>query len=147
MSDKIIFPQFGEADENHIGVAMDSLFKIIKDRKFSSSNDNSYTVTLLDNKSDILQKKIAEEATELALALKDLEHIRARFGEYSVQASEETDHVRYEAGDIVYHLLCALAYADINIDELAAELNMRMKPEERPENCILLKPEFVRRGK
>lgn len=57
------------------------------------------------------------------------------------------DHLRYEAADVVYHLLVVLERFGISIDEFAAELNNRMTDEERPEGAIRLFEEHVRRGK
>lgn len=57
------------------------------------------------------------------------------------------DHLRYEAADVVYHLLVVLERFGISIDEFAAELNNRMTDEERPEGAIRLYEEHVRRGK
>lgn len=60
---------------------------------------------------------------------------------------EGIDHMRYEAADVIYHLLVLLARFDVTLDELAAELNMRMREDERPDGCVMLQPEHVRRGK
>lgn len=57
------------------------------------------------------------------------------------------DHLRYEAADVVYHLLVVLERFGISLDEFAAELNNRMTEEERPEGAIRLFDEYVRRGK
>lgn len=60
---------------------------------------------------------------------------------------ESIDHMRYEAADVIYHLLVLLARFGISIDELAAELNMRMREEERPAGCVMLQPDHIKRGK
>lgn len=60
---------------------------------------------------------------------------------------EAIDHLRYEAADVVYHLLVVLERFGISIDEFAAELNSRMTDEERPEGALLLTPEHIKRGK
>ncbi len=54
---------------------------------------------------------MVEEACEVALACKDRDH----------------DHIRYEAADLVYHLLVALAYHGVALDELAGELDARAR--------------------
>ena len=82
-----------------------------------------------------------EEAGEVALAAKDA---GAAEGDARDAA---TDHLRYEAADVVYHLLVVLERYDIPLDEFAAELNMRMRADERPEGAVMLKPEHVKRGK
>ena len=58
---------------------------------------------------DELLKKLAEEASEVIMACKDNDH----------------DHIRYEAGDLIYHLLVTLERYGITLDELAGELNAR----------------------
>ena len=58
-----------------------------------------------------------------------------------------TDHLRYEAADVVYHLLVVLERYGIDLDEFAAELNERMTDEERPSGAVRLKQGHVKRGK
>ena len=60
---------------------------------------------------------------------------------------EAVDHLRYEAADVVYHLLVVLERYGITLDEFAAELNNRMTEGERPHGAVRLHDEFVRRGK
>ncbi len=60
---------------------------------------------------------------------------------------EAVDHLRYEAADVVYHLLVVLERYGISTDEFAAELNMRMTAEERPAGVVRLHEEYVKRGK
>ena len=57
------------------------------------------------------------------------------------------DHLRYEAADVVYHLLVALERYGIGLDEFAAELNTRMTDAERPQGAVCLHEEHVKRGK
>ena len=64
---------------------------------------------LLTDVEDELLKKLAEEASEVIMACKDNDH----------------DHIRYEAGDLIYHLLVTLERYGITLDELAGELNAR----------------------
>jgi phosphoribosyl-ATP pyrophosphohydrolase len=66
---------------------------------------------LLKGDYDYLLKKIGEESTELILAVKEDDH----------------DHIRYEAADLLYHLLVVLERAGISQAELAGELDARMK--------------------
>ena len=37
------------------------------------------------------------------------------------------DHIRYEAADLVYHLLVVLERYGVTLDELAGELNARRR--------------------
>ena len=69
----------------------------------------SYTARLLSGPADSLIKKLVEEAAELAFAIKDEDH----------------DHIRYEAADLLYHLLVALEKAEVDLAELAGELDAR----------------------
>jgi phosphoribosyl-ATP pyrophosphohydrolase/phosphoribosyl-ATP pyrophosphohydrolase/phosphoribosyl-AMP cyclohydrolase len=82
-----------------------------------------------------------EESGEVALAAKDV----ARASQE--QRDAEVDHLRYEAADVVYHLLVVLERYGIDLDEFAAELNMRMREDERPAGAVRLQPEHVKRGK
>ena len=61
---------------------------------------------------------------------------------------QAVDHLRYEAADVVYHLMVVLERYGIDLDEFAAELNHRMTEGERPQggrpSCT---QEHARRGK
>lgn len=57
------------------------------------------------------------------------------------------DHLRYEAADVVYHLLVVLERYGISTDEFAAELNERMTEAERPQGAIRLEKSHIQRGK
>ena len=106
-------------------------------------------------------KKVAEEAVEVGLAAKDVESRAASALAAALAVSpdaddltvalppdydEAVDHLRYEAADVVYHLLVVLERFGVSIDEFAAELNSRMTEEERPQGAVLLKPEHIKRG-
>lgn len=91
-----------------IGVTMKGLAKVIHDRR-EASPETSYTARLLTGPEDKLLKKVAEEATEVVMACKDDDH----------------DHIRYEAADLVYHLLVTLEHYGVTIEELAGELDAR----------------------
>ncbi len=94
----------------NIGETLTSLAATIHGRR-DASPEQSYTARLLTDVEDELLKKIAEEASEVIMAAKDDDH----------------DHLRYEAGDLVYHLLVVLERYGVTLDELAGELNARMK--------------------
>lgn len=94
----------------NIGETLEGLAATIHARR-DVSPQKSYTARLLTDVEDELLKKLAEEASEIIMACKDRDH----------------DHIRYEAGDLVYHLLVTLERYDISLDELAGELNARMK--------------------
>ncbi len=91
-----------------IGVTMKGLVGVIHGRR-EASPETSYTARLLTGPEDKLLKKVAEEATEVVMACKDEDH----------------DHIRYEAADLVYHLLVTLERYGVTIEELAGELDAR----------------------
>lgn len=94
----------------NIGETLEGLAATIHAHRDVSPQE-SYTARLLTDVEDELLKKLAEEASEIIMACKDRDH----------------DHIRYEAGDLVYHLLVTLERYGISLDELAGELNARMK--------------------
>ena len=55
--------------------------------------------------------KLAEESSEIIMACKDDDH----------------DHIRYEMGDLLYHMLVVAEKYGITLDELAGELDARRK--------------------
>jgi phosphoribosyl-ATP pyrophosphohydrolase len=92
-----------------IGETLTSLATTIRERRCASVED-SYTARLFANPDKALGK-VAEEAAEVIMAAKDEDH----------------DHLRYEAGDLLYHLLVVLDLHEVGLDELAGELNARMR--------------------
>lgn len=93
-----------------IGKTLEELAATIHGRRGASPQE-SYTAQLLADVEDELLKKLAEEASEVIMACKD----------------RDREHIRYEAGDLVYHLLVTLERYDIPLEELAGELDARMK--------------------
>lgn len=129
MSDKIYVPSDEDAPTSQIGATLEALASTIEARWDVSSK--SYTHTLLTSDEETVLGKISEEAAEVVEA-----------------ATEgEVDHLRYEAADLMYHLMVLLVRHEISIDEFAAELNMRMTHDERPSGGALLFDEFIQRGK
>ena len=125
---------------SQIGAALESLAHTIQERR--NADEKSYTYRLLTGDVDQLLKKLVEEAHETTLAAKD---VCTSDGE---TRSKEVDHLRYEAGDVMYHLLVLLERCGISLDEFAAELNSRMTEDEIAARggVVLLKPEHVNRG-
>ena len=128
------------------------------------AGEESYTHRLLAGPADDVLKKVMEEAGETALAAKDVESwatsslaatlavVGADVDDaLSVELPPEydaaVDHLRYEAADVVYHLLVALERYGIGLDEFAAELNTRMTDAERPQGAVRLHDEHIKRGK
>ena len=139
-TDRLIRPCEGDAPDSQIGATLASLYGTIGDRR--EAGEGSYTWRLLNGPLDALLKKVDEEALECALASKDLQRA---IDAGSDDESDQLDHLRYECGDLLYHTLVLAARFGIGLDELAAELNQRMAPEERPKGCVLLKDEHVKR--
>jgi phosphoribosyl-ATP pyrophosphohydrolase len=95
---------------SEIGTVLDELFGIIEARKIESP-EGSYTAKLLQGPVDKLLSKVGEEATEVVIAA----------------AQHDRTQLRYEAGDLVYHLLVTLAREGLTLDDLAAELAARRR--------------------
>ena len=91
-----------------IGETITGLAQVIAGRR-DANPEESYTARLLQGPEDYGLKKVCEEAVEVALACKDNDH----------------DHIRYEAADLVYHLMVVLERHGVSIEELAGELDAR----------------------
>lgn len=137
--------------ESQIGAALESLAHTIHERR--NAGEKSYTYRLLTGDLDKLLKKLVEEAHETTLAAKDIAALDAVAAENPEAVSEtvrsaEIDHLRYEAGDVVYHLMVLLERCGISLDEFAAEMNSRMTEDEIKlrGGVVMLKPEHVNRG-
>lgn len=100
--------EYGASPE--LGAVLDDLYNVIQQRGRDLPED-SYTARLLTGPEDKLLKKIAEEAGEVVMAAKD----------------DDPDHLRYEIGDLVYHLLVVMARWGLTPDDLARELAERRK--------------------
>ena len=94
--------------DGDIGRTLTGLAEVIRSRR-EASPESSYTARLLGGVEDELLKKLAEEASEVIMACKDDDH----------------DHIRYEAADLVYHLMVALERYGVTVSELAGELDAR----------------------
>ena len=94
--------------DGNIGETVSGLAAVIHGRREASPED-SYTARLLQGPEDRLLKKLTEEATEVVMACKDRDH----------------DHIRYEAADLVYHLLVTMERYGVTVAELAGELDAR----------------------
>lgn len=137
--------------ESQIGAALESLAHTIHERR--DAGEKSYTYRLLMGDLDKLLKKLVEEAYETTLAAKDIAALDAVAAAKPDAVDEklrsaEVDHLRYEAGDVVYHLMVLLERCGISLDEFAAEMNSRMTEDEISlrQGVVLLKPEHINRG-
>ena len=128
-SSKVYIPSGQEPPRSQIGATLEALAATIAARRDAGAE--SYTSRLLHDDAAQLLGKITEEAAEVVDAA----------------VEGDVDHLRYEAADVVYHLLVVLERYGIPLDEFAAELNTRMTDEERPVGGVMLHPEHVNRGK
>ena len=162
MSDKTYLPAGEVPPASQIGATLEALAATIAARR--EAGEESYTHRLLSGPADEVLKKVMEEAGETALAAKDVESwacssLAATLAFAGADADDAlsvelppeydaaVDHLRYEAADVVYHLLVALERYGIGLDEFAAELNTRMTDAERPQGAVCLHEEHVKRGK
>ncbi len=128
-----------DAVPSQIGRTLDALAATIESRR--QATDESYTHRLLEGRLDSLLKKVSEESLETCLAAKETA-LRGDGG-----SSSDKDHLRYEAADLIYHLMVLLARFDITNDQLAAELNARMRPEELPQDAQVMDQDHINRGR
>lgn len=98
------------SDVPRIGAVLEDVWAVIDSRR-AADPEMSYTARLLGGPEDSLLKKIAEESGEVIMAAKD----------------SDAAHLRYEIGDLVYHLLVVMARWDVSLEELAAELAERRR--------------------
>ena len=73
--------------------------------------EGAYTTYLFEKGVDKILKKVGEEASEVIIAAKNRSH----------------DELRYEASDLIYHLLVLLREQQLPLDEVMKELASRHK--------------------
>ena len=95
--------------------ALAQLAAIIESRKVAHGGDpqTSYVARLFDKGPDAFLKKIGEEATEVVMAAKDLDH-----------GGDPTKLVG-EVADLWFHCLVALAHYGLHPSDVIAELRRR----------------------
>lgn len=91
------------------------LAAVIESRKPAQGGDpeKSYVARLLHKGPDAFLKKIGEEATEVVMAAKDVQH------------GAERAKIVYEVADLWFHCLIALAHFGLTPDAVLAELARR----------------------
>lgn len=89
---------------------LDELTEVFQDRK-TNPKKGSYVCHLLASPGEKMPKKIAEEAAEVLIALKD----------------KDREQIIYETADLLFHTLVALSYFDIPYQEILKELKSRRK--------------------
>jgi len=87
---------------------IDTLYHTIEQRKTADPKE-SWTAKLLQGEQNSMLKKIVEEAGEFTFAIKD----------------NDEQEIIYEAADITYHVLVALASKNVNPDRVKQELARR----------------------
>lgn len=87
---------------------IDTLYHTIQERK-NADPDSSWTAKLLSKGDNAILKKVVEEAGEFSFAYKD---------------NDEHEMI-YEAADLTYHMLVALAAKNITPDRIKQELARR----------------------
>lgn len=98
-------------EENRsIGETLDSLYKVIDDRK-KNRKDGSYTNYLFDEGIDKILKKVGEEAAEVIIGAKN----------------NSKEELVYEICDLIYHLNVLIVNQDINYEEILRTLGNRFK--------------------
>ncbi|MCA1933271.1 MAG: phosphoribosyl-ATP diphosphatase [Calditerrivibrio sp.] len=90
--------------------AIEKLAATIKDRKIHPK-EGSYTNSLFNAGENKIVKKLGEENAEFIKAF----------------LTEPKDRIVGEAADIIYHLMVALEYKDIDFNELLLELKSRAR--------------------
>jgi len=93
-----------------IGAVLGEVYAVLEQRKRDLPED-SYTAKLLMGPQDKLLKKIGEESAELIIAARD----------------GDAKQLRYELGDLLYHMLVVMVREDVALDDLAAELYSRRR--------------------
>ena len=95
--------------ENSLGLTLSYLEDLIRSKK--SSSNSSYTTKLIKGDINKVIQKVGEESTEVII-------------EATLKNKERTI---YESADLLYHLLVMWSKLNINLEEIAEELNKRKK--------------------
>jgi len=95
------------SSESLYGV-IDTLYHTIQERKLADP-ETSWTAKLISKGDNTILKKVVEEAGEFSFAYKD---------------NDESEMI-YEAADLTYHMLVALAVKNISPDRIKQELARR----------------------
>lgn len=97
-----------EVDTKSTYGLIETLYQTICSKK-NDDPEISYTAKLLQGNENSMLKKIVEESGEFTFAIKD----------------NDTEEIIYEAADIIYHMLVALASKNISPDRVKIELERR----------------------
>jgi phosphoribosyl-ATP pyrophosphohydrolase/phosphoribosyl-AMP cyclohydrolase len=94
--------EYKEVNPYHI---LKDVYALILDRK-KNPKEGSYTNYLFEKGIDKILKKCGEEAAEIIIAAKN----------------PETDELRYEIADFIYHLMVLMAESGLDWDDITNEL-------------------------
>lgn len=97
-----------EVDSTAMYGVVDTLYHTIQERK-NADPSSSWTAKLFSKGDNAILKKVVEEAGEFSFAYKD----------------DDEDEMVYEAADLTYHMLVALAAKNISPDRIKQELARR----------------------
>ena len=97
-----------EVDTNAMYGVIDTLYHTIQERK-NADPTTSWTAKLISKGDNTILKKVVEEAGEFSFAYKD----------------DDEKEMVYEAADLTYHMLVALAVKNISPDRIKQELARR----------------------
>lgn len=100
---------------------LDELYHTCLERRLSGDEATSYTAKLYKKAPNSYLKKIAEEACEFALAIKDFK--AGAKGEH--KEAEPAYDIVYEGADVLFHMIVALADVGIHPEQLLNELARR----------------------
>lgn len=95
---------------------IDKVYHEILDRKLNADPQKSYVASLFKKGENAILKKIGEEATEFVMACKDASNTK--------DEKSKNDLV-YEAADLCFHSMVALAAHNIHPDRIKDELARR----------------------
>ena len=99
-----------EVSSEELYGVIDTLYHTIQERKLADP-DSSWTAKLMHKGDNTILKKVVEEAGEFSFAYKD----------------NDEDEMIYEAADLTYHMLVALAVKNISPDRVKQELARRFE--------------------
>lgn len=108
MNDLLGAPE--QAPVPEIGSVLTEVFAVLESRK-AELPEESYTAKLLLGPQDKLLKKIGEEASEVIIAARD----------------RDSKQLRYEIGDLLYHVMVVMVREGLTLDDLAAEMAGRRR--------------------
>ncbi|MBC7320819.1 bifunctional phosphoribosyl-AMP cyclohydrolase/phosphoribosyl-ATP diphosphatase HisIE [bacterium] len=104
------FSDFQKQEQDSDINILDELAGVLEERK-KEYIPNSYVCSLMHSPENKMPKKIAEEAAEVIIAIKD----------------KDKKQIIYEMADLWFHTLVALAYYDIPYQDILDELKKRRK--------------------